>query len=202
VKIFERVEPWRLKIEGWLARLLDFLAAFWFAHWLLISGSILVAAAAGLKWVDFAYSHHPFGVQLTLLQEVSFVPHLSLLSYGMLGVVALVGGLIRFFLPSPRPFLLPFGSRCPCGSLFNSLNCSFVSSPRPNRFPSSGVSPRPIFLLTTDRPKSFRSTLIWTACGIVSLRRPLFLTWVGISLDSVPAFSRLAASAVCLAKRG
>ena len=59
------------------------------AHWLLIVGSVLVFASAFLKWVYFAFSRHPLGLQLPLLRNLELIPHLSLFSYGVVGIAVL-----------------------------------------------------------------------------------------------------------------
>jgi hypothetical protein len=69
-------------------------AKIWMAHWLLISGSVLIFASASLKWVYFAFSIHPLGLQLPLLRNVDLIPHFSLLSYGVVGIAVLTIGLV------------------------------------------------------------------------------------------------------------
>jgi len=69
-------------------------AKIWAAYWLLIVGGVLVFASAVLKWVYFAFSRHPFGLQLPLLRNVELIPHFSLLSYGVVGIAVLTTGLV------------------------------------------------------------------------------------------------------------
>jgi tetratricopeptide (TPR) repeat protein len=69
-------------------------AEIWAAYWLLIVGSILVLASAVLEWVYFAFSRHPVGLQLPLLRNMELIPHLSLLSYGLVGIAVLTTGLV------------------------------------------------------------------------------------------------------------
>ena len=69
-------------------------AKIWAAYWLLIVGSVLVFASAALKWVYFPFSRHPFGFQLPLLRNLEFIPHFSLLSYGVVGIAVLTTGLV------------------------------------------------------------------------------------------------------------
>ena len=69
-------------------------AKIWAAHWLLIVGSFLVFASAVMKWVYFAFSRHPLGLQLPLLANIGLIPHVSLLSYGVVGIAVLTTGLV------------------------------------------------------------------------------------------------------------
>ena len=69
-------------------------AKIWAAHWLLIMGSFLVIGSVLLKWVYFAFSRHPLGLQLPLFRNIGFVPHLSLLSYGVVAIAVLATGLV------------------------------------------------------------------------------------------------------------
>jgi tetratricopeptide (TPR) repeat protein len=69
-------------------------AEIWAAHWLLIVGSFLIFASAVMKWVNFAFSRHPLGLQLPLLRNVQLIPHLSLLSYGVVGIAVLTTGVV------------------------------------------------------------------------------------------------------------
>jgi hypothetical protein len=83
VKITQRVAVWA---EG--------SAKIWAAHWLLIMGSLLVVGSVLLKWVYFAFSRHPLGLQLPILRNIGLTPHLSLLSYGVVAVAVLTTGLV------------------------------------------------------------------------------------------------------------
>jgi tetratricopeptide (TPR) repeat protein len=76
--------------------LADGAARFLITHWLLIVGSVLVFAAAVLKWIYFAFSHHPLGSQLPLLAKLGHIPHFSILSYGVVGIALLT--LVFFFI--------------------------------------------------------------------------------------------------------
>jgi tetratricopeptide (TPR) repeat protein len=79
------------------SRALGFASAvvrFSMTHWLLILGSILVFASAGLQWMYFAFSRHPTGFELPLLQKMELIPHFSLLSYGAVGIAILALTLI------------------------------------------------------------------------------------------------------------
>ena len=81
-----------MKLTSRVLLLADAAARFWIAHWLLIVGSVLVFASASLKWVYFAFSRHPLGLQLPLLGHIGLIPHLSLLSYGVVGIAVLTTG--------------------------------------------------------------------------------------------------------------
>lgn len=112
-----------MRIGQRLSTWLDASAAVWFAHWRLIVGIVLVFGAAVLKWVDFSFSHHPFGLQFPFLRETGLVPHLSLLSYGTLGIVVLVIGLLMLWrsttvLALAAATLLGFWIIAPCQIAF------------------------------------------------------------------------------------
>jgi len=83
-----------VKITQRLAVWAETSAKIWAVHWLLIVGSVLVFASAVLKWAYFAFSRHPLGLQLPLLRNVGLIPHLSLLSYGVVGIAVLTTGLV------------------------------------------------------------------------------------------------------------
>ena len=70
------------------------IAKIWAGHWLLIMGSFLVVGSVLLKWVYFAFSRHPLGLQLPILRNIGPIPHLSLLSYGVVGIAVLTIGLV------------------------------------------------------------------------------------------------------------
>ena len=76
--------------------LADRAGRFLITHWLLVLGSVLVFAGAVLKWIYFAFSHHPLGYQLPLLSKVGLIPHFSILSYGVVGIALLT--LVLFFI--------------------------------------------------------------------------------------------------------
>ena len=83
-----------MKLTSRVLLLADAAARFWIAHWLLIVGSVLIFASASLKWVYFAFSRHPLGLQLPLLGNIGLIPHLSLLSYGVVGIAVLTMALV------------------------------------------------------------------------------------------------------------
>lgn len=86
-----------MKISRILSTWLDTAAKIWFARWLLIVGSALVFGSAILKWLDLSFSHHPFGLQFPLMHGIALVPHLSLLSYGVVGAAILAIGLVMLW---------------------------------------------------------------------------------------------------------
>jgi tetratricopeptide (TPR) repeat protein len=65
----------------------------------LIIGSCLILGSVFLKWVEFPFSDNPSGLQLPLLHDSGIIPHITLFSFGALGVVVLIAGLasLRFF---------------------------------------------------------------------------------------------------------
>ena len=98
-------------------------ATTWAAYWLLIVGSFLVFASAVLKWVDFPFSHHPYGLQLPLLQDIQLIPHLSLLSYGVVGITVITAGLVLLrrsgkFLALAAAILIALWVAAPCQIAF------------------------------------------------------------------------------------
>lgn len=93
-----------MKITKRLAVWAEASARIWATYWLLIVGSTLVLASAVLKWVYFAFSRHPLGLQLPLLRKVELIPHLSLFSYGLVGIAVLTTGVLRRH--SPRYLVL------------------------------------------------------------------------------------------------
>jgi tetratricopeptide (TPR) repeat protein len=112
VKIGKRVELWA-----------GVGATIWAAHWLLFVGSFLVFSSAILKWVNFPFSHHPYGLQLPLLRNIELLPHLSLLSYGVLGACVLATGLALLwrsdtFLAVAAAILIAFWVAVPCQIAF------------------------------------------------------------------------------------
>src|SRR5207244_9711744 len=87
-----------MKLTSRALLLADGAARFLMAHWLLIVGSILIFAAAALKWIYFAFSRHPVGYQLPLLAKLGHIPHFSILSYGVVVIAILTLVLFFFFL--------------------------------------------------------------------------------------------------------
>jgi hypothetical protein len=85
----------------------------------LILGAFFVFASLILKWVDFPFSHHPYGLQLPLLRNVGTVPHFSLFSYGVVGAAILITGLVLHrhsgrFLAVAAAILISFCVMLPC----------------------------------------------------------------------------------------
>jgi tetratricopeptide (TPR) repeat protein len=90
VKIIKRLASWG-----------ETTAKIWAAHWLLILGSFLVLGSVLLKWVEYPFSSNLSGLEMPLFGNSGLIPHIVLLSFGALGVVALITGviLLRFFAP-------------------------------------------------------------------------------------------------------
>src|SRR5438876_1807688 len=74
-------------------------AKFWAAYWLLILGSFLILGSVLLKWVQYPISSNLSGLKLPLFHDSGVIPHVTLLSFGALGVVVLIAGIVlrRFF---------------------------------------------------------------------------------------------------------
>src|SRR5437870_4444808 len=112
MKIWERTVLWATAV-----------AKIWAAHWLLILGAFFVFVSLILKWVDFPFSHHPYGLQLRLLRNVELIPHLSLFSYGVVGGAILTAGLVLRgrsgrFLAVVAAILIAFCVMLPCQIAF------------------------------------------------------------------------------------
>ena len=74
-------------------------AKFWAAYWLLIVGSVLILGSAFLKWVQYPLTSNLSGLKLPLFHDSGVIPHVTLLSFGALGIVVLIAGVVlrRFF---------------------------------------------------------------------------------------------------------
>ena len=74
-------------------------ANFWAAYWLLIVGCFLIFGSAFLKWVQYPLSSNLSGLKLPLFHDSGVIPHVTLLSFGALGIVVLIAGVLlrRFF---------------------------------------------------------------------------------------------------------
>src|SRR5438093_244589 len=88
VNIAKRLVPWA-----------ETAAKFWAAYWLLILGSFLILGSVLLKWVQYPISSNLSGLELPLFHGTGVIPHVALLSFGALGLVVLIAGvvLLRFF---------------------------------------------------------------------------------------------------------
>src|SRR5436190_8185008 len=86
---------WEEHFESWA----EFWAKFWAAYWLLIIGSFLILGSAFLKWVQYPLTSNLSGLKLPLFHDSGVIPHVTLLSFGVLGIVVLIAGVIlrRFF---------------------------------------------------------------------------------------------------------
>jgi tetratricopeptide (TPR) repeat protein len=92
VKIPKRLLSWWERLTSWA----EVGARIWAGYWLLIIGSCLSLGATTIKWVEFPFSNNLNGLQLSVLRAVEGVPHLSLFSFGAIGVVVLLIGLFSF----------------------------------------------------------------------------------------------------------
>lgn len=86
---------WKKRFESWAA----FLAKVWAAYWLLVVGSFLILGSAVFKWVQYPLSSSPSGIKLPLVGNSGIIPHVTLLSFGVVGVAVLIAGIVlrRFF---------------------------------------------------------------------------------------------------------
>jgi predicted negative regulator of RcsB-dependent stress response len=80
----------------------DKAARFLAARWLLIIGSFLIFSSAVLKWVQYPLTSNLSGLKLPLFHDPGVIPHVTLLSFGALGIVVLLIGLLlgRFSTPA------------------------------------------------------------------------------------------------------
>jgi tetratricopeptide (TPR) repeat protein len=85
----------RKHFDFWTA----FLAQFWATYWLLIGGSCLILGSAILKWVEYPLTSNLSGLKLPLLHDSGVIPRITLLSFGGVGIVVLIAGIVlrRFF---------------------------------------------------------------------------------------------------------
>ena len=88
-----------MKITKRLASWAETGAKLWAAYWLLILGSFLILGSVFLKWVQYPISSNLSGLELPLFHDTGIIPHVALLSFGALGIVVLIAGvvLLRFF---------------------------------------------------------------------------------------------------------
>src|ERR1041385_713734 len=86
---------WKKRVEPWA----EFLARFWAAYWLLIIGSFLIFCSTFLKWVQYPLTSNLSGLKFPLFHESGVIPHVTLFSFGVLGIVVLIAGIVlhRFF---------------------------------------------------------------------------------------------------------
>src|SRR5919109_4648584 len=73
---------WKKRLESWA----DLLARFWAAHWLLIIGGFLIFGSAFLKWVQYPLTSNLSGLKFPLFHESGLIPHVTLFSFGVLGL--------------------------------------------------------------------------------------------------------------------
>jgi len=102
MKITKRLTSWAetgVKITKRLASWAETGAKFWAAYWLLILGSFLILGSVFLKWVQYPISSNLSGLELPLFHDTGIIPHVALLSFGAVGIVVLIAGvvLLRFF---------------------------------------------------------------------------------------------------------
>src|SRR5947208_11296935 len=81
---------WKKRFEPWA----EFLAKFWAAYWLLIIGSFLIFGSAFFKWVQYPMASNLSGLKFPLFHDSGVIPHVTLFSFGVLGIVVLIAGVI------------------------------------------------------------------------------------------------------------
>jgi tetratricopeptide (TPR) repeat protein len=97
MKMNKRLALWAetgVSIAKRLVPLAERASNFWAAYWLLIVGSFLILASAFLKWVQYPLSSNLSGLELPLFHDAGIIPHVTLLSFGALGIVALIAGIV------------------------------------------------------------------------------------------------------------
>ena len=88
---------WKKRLESWA----EVLADVWAGYWLLIVGSCLIVGSAVFKWVQYPLTSNLSGLKLPLFHDSGVIPHVTLLSFGVLGIVVLIAGVVlRRFFPS------------------------------------------------------------------------------------------------------
>src|SRR5437867_1062222 len=102
MKITKRLASWAETGVNIAKRLVPWAetgAKLWAAYWLLILGSFLILGSVFLKWVQYPISSNLSGLELPLFHDTGVIPHVALLSFGALGIVVLIAGviLLRFF---------------------------------------------------------------------------------------------------------
>jgi len=88
-----------VKITKRLASSAEIAAKFWAAYWLLILGIVLILGSVLLKWVQYPMTSNLSGLKFPLFHDSGIIPHVTLLSFGALGIVVLIAGVVlrRFF---------------------------------------------------------------------------------------------------------
>lgn len=91
-----------MKILTRLASWAETCAKIWAAYWLLIVGSLLVLGSISLKWIEFPFSRNVSGLELPVLHASALIPHVSPFSFGAIGLLVLLAGLLslRFYPPA------------------------------------------------------------------------------------------------------
>ena len=80
---------WEERLTAWG----EISAGIWAVYWLLLIGAFLVLGGVVLKWVEFPFSNNLSGLELPLLNAGGVIPHVSLFSFGAIGVILLLMGL-------------------------------------------------------------------------------------------------------------
>lgn len=102
MKITERPSSWAptgVNIAKRMVPLAETATKFGAAYWLLMLGSFLILVSAGLKWVEFPLTSNLSGLKLPLFHDSGIIPQVTLLSFGAVGIVTLIVGVVlgRFF---------------------------------------------------------------------------------------------------------
>jgi len=86
------------RLLAWAQRVVNFCEAYW----LLILGCLLIFASALLKWVQYPLSSNLSGLKLPLFHDPGVIPHITPFSFGALGIVVLLAGMLlrRLFAPA------------------------------------------------------------------------------------------------------
>ena len=85
---------WQRLVRLWprLLRWAEVGGRIWAEYWLLLLGSFFVIGSIILKWIKFPFSRNIKGLQLSLLSAPGPLPHIQLLSYGVIALAALAIG--------------------------------------------------------------------------------------------------------------
>src|SRR5215813_9058779 len=97
MKITQRLALWAETGVSRAKRLLPWAegaAKFWASYWLIVIGSFLIFGSAFFKWVQYPLSSNLSGLKFPLFHGPGIIPHVTLLSFGAVGVVVLIVGIV------------------------------------------------------------------------------------------------------------
>jgi tetratricopeptide (TPR) repeat protein len=93
VKLFERLWAWAVRTFARLTKWAEALGNFWAKYWLAIAGTFFVVGSTVLKWIESPFTSDLKGLQIPIFHPPTLLPHMTLLSFGIIGILILVAGL-------------------------------------------------------------------------------------------------------------